>query len=103
MNCDILVLQMKHCEIIHFFSRAETRILKRLLNAESFVMVLKRASFVYQKLLTLTDKTVVVFSHAQFIKVLLLLRDYHKCNPIEMMAKFTQLPHIENCEIVKYL
>ncbi len=66
-------------------------------------MVLKRASFVYQKLLTLTDKTVVVFSHAQFIKVLLLLRDYHKCNPIEMMAKFTQLPHIENCEIVKYL
>ena len=72
-------------------------------NAESFVMVLKRASFVYQKLLTLTDKTVVVFSHAQFIKVLLLLRDDHKCNPIEMMAKFTQLPHIENCEIVKYL
>lgn len=72
-------------------------------NAESFVMVLERARAVYQKLILLQDKYVLIFSHAQFIKVLILLRDYPNYGILEMMAKFTQLPHIENCQIINYL
>lgn len=71
--------------------------------AESFIMVLERARSVYQSLVLLKDKVVLVFSHAQFIKVLMILRDYPNCDAFEMIDKFTKLPHIENCQIIKYL
>jgi len=70
--------------------------------AESFRQVLSRAQAAIDRLNRLSSGFIVMFSHAQFIRAMRLLRDNTEPDLKKLMNQFRSLARIGNCEITKW-
>ncbi len=71
-------------------------------SAESFTMLLSRAKAAIDHLNRLPSGLVVMFTHAQFIRALRVLKENQNPNPQELIKTFMSLPRVDNCEITKW-
>lgn len=70
--------------------------------AESFRQFLYRAQLTIERLDRINEELIVMFTHAQFIRSMRMLRDNKGRNVQQLMSIFRSLPRIENCEITKW-
>lgn len=71
-------------------------------DAESFTMLLSRAQTAIERLNHLNARFIIMFTHAQFIRAMTLLKTTSECNIKELMIQFRSLPKYANCEIIKW-
>jgi 2,3-bisphosphoglycerate-dependent phosphoglycerate mutase len=71
--------------------------------AESFNMLLSRTKTAIERLNQLSNGLIVMFTHAQFIRAMRLLKDNPNNDAKQLMSQFRSLPRIENCEITKWV
>lgn len=69
-------------------------------DAESFAMLLSRARMAIERLARLEEKYIIMFTHAQFIRAMTLLKDNQEQDIKYLMSQFRQLPKYGNCEVV---
>lgn len=71
--------------------------------AESFTMLLSRAKATIDRLSRLDERFIVMFTHAQFMQVMEVLRTSNgKEDAKSLMKRFKDLPRFGNCEILKW-
>lgn len=70
--------------------------------AESFAMLLARARTAIDRINRLERGFIVMFTHAQFIRAMQLLKDNGEQDVNCLMSQFRSLPRYGNCEIVKW-
>ncbi|WP_188399235.1 histidine phosphatase family protein [Sporomusa sp. GT1] len=69
-------------------------------DAESFSMLLSRARMAIERLMRLEEKYIIMFTHAQFIRAMMLLKDNQEQDEQYLMSRFRELPKYGNCEVV---
>jgi len=69
--------------------------------AESFHQFITRAQTAIDRLNRLSNGLIVMFTHAQFIRAMRLLRDTAERDTKVIMSQFRALPGVWNCEITK--
>ncbi len=63
-------------------------------------MLLSRARTAIERLVRLEEKYIIMFTHAQFIRAMMLLKDNHEQDKQYLMSRFRELPKYGNCEVV---
>ncbi len=71
-------------------------------DAESFAMLIARARMAIERLERLEEKYIIMFTHAQFIRAMTLLKDNQTQDVEWLMSRFKYLPKYGNCEVVKW-
>lgn len=69
---------------------------------ESFRHLINRATAVIDRLLALPDRFILMFSHAQFICAMRLVRDQGDHDILTLMKGFRDLPRVEKCGITRW-
>ncbi|MBP2627749.1 MAG: Phosphoglycerate mutase [Firmicutes bacterium] len=70
--------------------------------AESFSMLLSRAKIAIDHLKRLEDGFIVMFTHAQFMRAMHILKANNTEDAKALMKQFRELPRFENCQVVEW-
>lgn len=70
--------------------------------AESFITLLSRAQTAIDRLSRLKSGFIVMFTHAQFMRAMYVLRTSNREDAQSLMKRFRELPRFNNCEIIKW-
>lgn len=70
--------------------------------AESFTMLLSRANVAIDRLSRLDQGFIVMFTHAQFMRAMYVLKASNGEDAKSLMRRFRDLPRFGNCEVMKW-
>lgn len=100
-SCVGTTAEERHGRVNEFWERSDPEYVDGP-GAESFREFMTRAQAAIDHLSRLSKGFVLMFSHAQFIRAMRLLRDTDERDIQKLMNRFRELPRVDNCEVTKW-